>query len=95
MRGQEFAATDAAAIDGVLTAGFLRQLTPYAPLRMGARTSAQFCAVPDDPIPQTSRPWQDIACELARAPNRQRARDLAEELNRALERKESSYNPKP
>jgi hypothetical protein len=92
MRGQEFAATDAAAIDGVLTAGFLRQLTPYAPVRMAARTSAQFCAMPDDP---SRRPWQDIARELAGAPNRQRARDLAEEVNRALERKESRYTPKP
>jgi hypothetical protein len=51
--------------------------------------------VPDDLIPPTARSWQDIARELAGTTNRQRAHDLAEELNRALDQKESTYNPKP
>jgi hypothetical protein len=47
------------------------------------------CSIlPNDPIPPSSRPWPDIARELARETNRIRVQELAEELNRALEEQE-------
>ena len=41
----------------------------------------------------TSRPWQDIARELAREPNNDRAWELSQELNKALEEQETLNKP--
>jgi hypothetical protein len=42
-----------------------------------------------------TRPWSDIARELAREPNRERVTQLSNELNQAIEEQTLNNKPEP
>lgn len=46
------------------------------------------------PSVPSSRPWQDIARDLAKETDRKRIVELADELDQALKEQESSAKPK-
>jgi|HubBroStandDraft_2_1064218.scaffolds.fasta_scaffold05036_4 hypothetical protein len=77
--------------DGAVVKKSYRRSRPLTAAHCKISTAGSRVAVPN---PEPSRPWQEIARELARERDRKHLSELREELNSAVEEQGLSQNSK-